>query len=90
MHEYVIEIKEKELQRSKQPLSKRRRETFPQETRRVTRKSDVAHTKSISNAANNQATNWTIGSRRNANSTEGCCRTLSAGQRRLIWTYGHC
>jgi hypothetical protein len=36
------------------------------------------------------AANWTIGSKRNANSTEGCCRTLSAGQRRLIWTYDHC
>ena len=39
----------------------------------LTRKSDVAHTKSISNGANNQAANWTIGSRRNADSTEGCC-----------------
>jgi hypothetical protein len=34
----------------------------------VTRTSDVAHTKSISNAANNQAVSWTIGSKPNANS----------------------
>jgi hypothetical protein len=37
------------------------------------------HTKSILNAANIQAANWTIVSRRNANSTEGCCGTRSAG-----------
>jgi hypothetical protein len=36
------------------------------------RRSGVAHTKSISNAANNQALIWTIGSKRNANSNAGC------------------
>jgi len=36
------------------------------------RKSDVEHTKSISNAANNRAAIWTIGSKRNANSNAGC------------------
>jgi hypothetical protein len=35
------------------------------------RKSDVEHTKSISNAANNQEVSWTIGSKRNANSNAG-------------------
>jgi len=38
----------------------------------VTTKSDVAHTKSTSNAANNQAVSWTIGSKRRANSNAGC------------------
>ena len=37
----------------------------------ITRKSDVARTKSISNVANNQAVSWTIGSKRNANSNGG-------------------
>ena len=37
-------------------------------TRRVMRKSDVAHTKSILSAANNPALNWTIGSKLSANS----------------------
>src|SRR6266481_7728210 len=43
-------------------------------TRRVRRKSNFAHTKSILNAANNRAANWTIGSKRNANSKAGRCR----------------
>jgi hypothetical protein len=38
----------------------------------VKRKSDVAHTKSISNAANNQAVSWTIGSKPKANLNAGC------------------
>src|SRR6267154_1062220 len=43
-------------------------------TRRVRRKSNFAHTKSILNAANNRAANWTIGAKRNANSKAGRCR----------------
>jgi hypothetical protein len=39
----------------------------------VTRKSDVAPTRSIWNAANNQAGSWTIGSKPNANSKAECC-----------------
>jgi len=42
------------------------------ELQRVTRKSDVAHTKSISNVANNWAVSWTIGSKPNATSNNGC------------------
>jgi len=38
----------------------------------VTRKSDVAHMKSISNAANNQVVRRRIGSKRNANSNAAC------------------
>jgi hypothetical protein len=38
----------------------------------VTSIPDVAHTKSISNAPNNQAVSLTIGSKPNANSNEGC------------------
>jgi hypothetical protein len=37
-----------------------------------TRKSDVAHTKSISNVANNWAVSQTIGFKRNATSNNGC------------------
>ena len=40
-------------------------------TRRLTRKSDVAHTNSTLNAAKNTAVTWTIGSRRNGNSRMG-------------------
>src|ERR1700693_6471655 len=47
-------------------------ERFRWETRRLRRKSDVAHTKSISNAANNKGVSWTIGSKPNVNSNEGC------------------
>src|SRR6266404_5366937 len=43
-------------------------------TRRVRREPNFAHTKSILNAANNRAANWTIGSKRNANSKAGRCR----------------
>ena len=39
-----------------------------QRLRRLTKKSDAAHTKSIWNAANNKAASWTIGSKPNANS----------------------
>jgi len=38
----------------------------------VTRKSDAARTKSISNEANNQTLSWTIGSKPNVNSNKGC------------------
>jgi len=37
----------------------------------VTRKSDAARTKSISNEANNQTLSWTIGSKPNVNSNKG-------------------
>ncbi len=40
----------------------------------MTGTSDVAHTRSISNAENNQAVIWTIGSKPNANSKVGCLR----------------
>jgi len=40
----------------------------------VTRKSDAAHTRSISNAANNRAASWTIGSKPNVNSHMRCFR----------------
>src|SRR5260370_36573439 len=43
-------------------------------TRRMRRKSNIAHTKSILNAANNRAANWTIGSKRKAKSKAGRCR----------------
>jgi hypothetical protein len=38
------------------------------------RKSDVEHTKSISDAENNRAVTWTIGSKRNANLNVECSR----------------
>jgi hypothetical protein len=57
------------------PSQEARRERLRQGVRRVTKKSDVAHTKSISNAAYNQAVSWTIGSRPNANLKVGCFRT---------------
>jgi len=40
----------------------------PWRTRSLTNTLDVAHTRSISKAANNQAVSWTIGSKPNANS----------------------
>src|SRR5580704_7164473 len=56
------------------PPSIWRRKKHRQGTRRMTRKSDVARTKSISNVANNQAVRWMIGSKPNANSHVGCFR----------------
>jgi hypothetical protein len=49
---------------------------FRYRARRVQRRSDVALTKSISNAANNQAMTRTIGSRRNKNSNAVCLAAL--------------
>src|SRR5260370_24803826 len=47
------------------------------------RKSDVEHTKSISNAANNQAVSWTIGSKRNANWNAGCFAARRRARKRV-------
>src|SRR5689334_20814622 len=49
----------------------RKLESFWSRTRRVTKKSDVAHMKSIWSAADKPAVNWTIGSKPNANSRRG-------------------
>src|ERR1700730_5103628 len=59
------------VQSPKQPPASRRQERFRPGTPRVTRKSDFARTKFISNAANIQASKWTIGSKPNASSNAG-------------------
>jgi len=67
--EYVIEPREtKQKSSTRTPGQKAEADRLRQGARRVTRKSDVANTKSISNAADNQGVSWTIGSEPTANS----------------------
>jgi hypothetical protein len=70
---YGIETKEKRVYRapSERSLGRRSESSGHRGTRRLTRKSDVAHTNSTLNAAENTAGTWTIGSRRNGNSKVG-------------------
>jgi hypothetical protein len=51
--------------------AEKRERRAPGGTRRLTPKSDVAHTNSTLNAAENTAGTWTIGSRRSGNSKVG-------------------
>src|SRR5882762_1156369 len=55
-----------EVQSPKRPPRRWRRVQFRQGSRCAPRPSDVVLTKSMSNAANNQAVSWTIGSKPNA------------------------
>jgi hypothetical protein len=48
-------------------LATRKMEPFPRSLRRVTKKPDVAHMKSIFSAVNKPVANWTIGCKPNAN-----------------------
>ena len=55
----------------------------------MTKKSDAAPTKSISNAANNQAVIWTIGSKPNANSNAGHSRARRRASKGILDIRGY-
>src|SRR5579862_4886178 len=68
---------------TRRPPSRQRRESLQYGTRRARTKPDVAHTRSISNAANNQAVSWTTGSKPNENSNPRCFRARRQARKRV-------
>jgi hypothetical protein len=80
--------REMEAQSRERPRFKWGGKRLRQGIRRVTRKSDFVHTKSILNAANNQAASWTIGSKPNANSHVGCARARRPARKPICDTCG--